>query len=259
MAFTYRFPVSDKLVYTFSTDSVALRINDELAVQELSQRFFQRILSDEEYALLAGADPGDDVGIAPTPRPEVGYPHLVMLLTKPMINRGKRLGLGQCSYADSQDELGILRVELPLIKLPSGTEGNGCGSLILAKHILAAQRVGIGRIEGHADGRTHLNRRYNGYYTLPRLGFDGDLTTEQRQQLPPPFAHMRRVSELMQTPAGRDWWRANGSDIDVAFDTNPGFPSMSTLQRYLGQAWDYLPAVAPPVKRVVPGSSSLHP
>lgn len=62
----------------------------------------------------------------------------------------------------------------------------------------------------------------NGYYTLPRLGFDAE--TKQG-----------KLSNIMGTPEGRESWKQGGSAMKMLFSTNPDGYSRQTLNQYLAR------------------------
>ena len=77
---------------------------------------------------------------------------------------------------------------------------------------------------------------YNGYYTWPRLGYDARLddAPDLRYPLPKQFRGATHVSDLMKTPAGRNWWKQNGTTVENAtFDLAQGSLSRTTLAAYL--------------------------
>lgn len=103
--------------------------------------------------------------------------------------------------------------------LDKSARGNKTLARMLYDQAVAAHEVGIPQIRAEGAG-TDGN---NGYYTLPRIGFDAET----------PHG---KLSDLMSTPEGREFWRTNGAgkNTDVSFDTNPNSPSMRTLREYLG-------------------------
>ena len=73
----------------------------------------------------------------------------------------------------------------------------------------------------------------NGYYTWPRLGFEGPLSPRIERKLPPGLEHARTVLDLMACEKGRLWWSEHGETICVAFDLNVGSRSRDVFTRYL--------------------------
>lgn len=102
-------------------------------------------------------------------------------------------------------------------------QGRGIGLEVFSNQVEAARRFGFRKIEltaGKGDGM-------NGYYTWARMGFDAEL-----EYVPKEFPKAKRVSDLMKTERGRDWWLKNGEQIDMDFDLEDDSISMKVLNRY---------------------------
>jgi len=122
------------------------------------------------------------------------------------------------------------------------------GTELLANQVRALRALGATKINTHAARYDTDNPNYamNGYYTWPRLGYDAALPRDKYNRLPPDLkaqvdanptgsAKRRSVLGLMTTKAGRDWWKANGDDLDMEFDLKDGSLSMRTLEAYLAE------------------------
>ena len=72
-----------------------------------------------------------------------------------------------------------------------------------------------------------------GYLVWPILGFDAPLPRGIIDRLPPELASSRKVSNLIETREGRDWWLKNGDDINVMFDARPKTAALRRLRAYL--------------------------
>lgn len=114
-----------------------------------------------------------------------------------------------------------------------GQGGEGVGRDIFARQVEELRAGGFRAIETKAAGGP--GQELVGYYVWPRLGFDGELPAKVRDLLPPELAGAVRVSDLVSTPAGRDWWKANGSSIEVAFDLAPASKGSQVLDAYLAE------------------------
>ena len=119
------------------------------------------------------------------------------------------------------------------------TPGQGLGTKVLADQVANAQAMGFTKIKTFAAG-SGPNSFYamdwdgeNGYYTWPRLGFDGNIPDTVARKLPPEFKGAKRVSDLMATTGGREWWKLNGEATEMEFDLTPGSESTKTLAEYL--------------------------
>lgn len=108
--------------------------------------------------------------------------------------------------------------------------GKGTGTKVMRDILFEAKNQGYSNVELVAEGKKGTGE--NGYYTWPRLGFDGELTREQREQAKKSGFDVKKVSELMNSDAGRRYWRENGSTISLSFDLSDGSDSMKTLEAY---------------------------
>lgn len=108
--------------------------------------------------------------------------------------------------------------------------GQGTGTKVTIQQVAHAERLGIERIDALASGS--FGGEDNGYYSWPRVGYDGDIPAYIR---PAPPKGETRVSQLMRNKAGRDYWLKHGSDIHVSFDVRPGSLSRKVLSRYAKQ------------------------
>lgn len=122
---------------------------------------------------------------------------------------------------------------------------SGLGTEIFARQVQFCQDAGLDYIECHAAQENPLNpsKPHNGYYTWPRLGYDMSLTEEDgigdgdekvyraaRQAFP----GAETVLDVMETKEGRDWWKANGTDmLEAKFDLTEGSRSMRVMEAYL--------------------------
>jgi GNAT superfamily N-acetyltransferase len=108
-------------------------------------------------------------------------------------------------------------------------QGQGLGTAILGRQVEQASRLKADRIEVRAErGPKHV-----GYHVWPRMGFDGPIPPKLIGQLPAELAGARKLSDLMATQAGRDWWKTHGTTVQVAFDLADGSLSRKLLAAYL--------------------------
>ena len=92
--------------------------------------------------------------------------------------------------------------------------GKGGGRRLFRRLAASARSLGIAKIEA-------VTRRVpgeNGWYTLPRFGFDAPLPPETLDKLPESFAASRTLLDLTATIEGRLWWRENGHGAELTFD-----------------------------------------
>lgn len=122
-------------------------------------------------------------------------------------------------------------VVIDAFRVRASMRRKGLGSAIFARQLAAASALGVRRIETLA-GR-HGDE--NGYYTWPRLGFDGPLPDVIRHKLPVGLEHATSVLDLMRREKGRQWWKAHGIPVAVAFDLADRSRSRSAFERCLGR------------------------
>jgi hypothetical protein len=118
-----------------------------------------------------------------------------------------------------------------LIDVVPVAQRHGLGTRFLGRQVEQAVRLGIAEIRAYAirgDQRGDV-----GYRVWPILGFDGPLPRQVLDELPPELAGARRVSDLMATQEGREWWIRNGDDINLTFDLSPNSPALRRFRAYL--------------------------
>jgi hypothetical protein len=118
-----------------------------------------------------------------------------------------------------------------LIDVVSDAQGHGLGTQFLGRQVEQTIRLGITEIRAYAvrgDQEGDV-----GYRVWPIFGFDGTLPRGLIEQLPDELAAARRVSDLMGTREGRDWWIRNGDDISLTFDLSPNSPARRRFRAYL--------------------------
>jgi len=109
-----------------------------------------------------------------------------------------------------------------------GHQGKGEGTRIFAAQVKAAAALGFREIRTHAIRDVDAN----GYYSWPRMGYDGRVPSEITAIAPRQFSGYEKVSDFMKTPEGRDWWKENGDEVYLEFDLTPGSLSRRTLDAY---------------------------
>ena len=137
---------------------------------------------------------------------------------------------------------------------------SGLATRIFAKQVESAIGLGFRSIECGASGQGTMVRvqedlypyrhpKWGGYYAWGRLGFDGDISELMMSRKSSPSAHLRgiaddfyatfpavkRVSQLMKTPEGRDWWQKFGGYFNGVFNLKKGSLSRRVLSEYLAE------------------------
>lgn len=143
-------------------------------------------------------------------------------------------------------------------------QSHGTGTRILWEQVKEARKSGVKSIDlmaaGGATGEIgakHRNGQWVGYYTWPRLGFDGplwddlgnmnairtalrepgDLETKAIEHSDPEaikekFPDAKRVSDLMKTEEGRQYWMAYGWPMNMKLDLTEGSKGVEVLKQY---------------------------
>lgn len=106
----------------------------------------------------------------------------------------------------------------------------GLGSKVFSKQVATLKDAGFKRMEtlaarGDVDGYL-----MNGYYTWPRLGYNGEIPSNVK--LPPDLASAKTLHDLMKTQQGRAFWKRNGGSMFMNFDLSDGSDSMRVLDAY---------------------------
>lgn len=124
-------------------------------------------------------------------------------------------------------------------------QGQGIGTRAIARQVQTARALGVSRIETYGigsgkdakreDGSDRGPSAANGYYTWPRLGFDGPLpphhiASARNAGVLSRSNMMPNVSDLMKTKTGRDYWKDNGSSISVSLEVDG--PTGKRFERY---------------------------
>lgn len=198
---------------------VEIAPEDEAHVSAWTQKYIGHALTPAEYGRLSGCPDG---GLVQVSRDRVLY-------------GGVQLKAYDAHYGDASTRLLGERDGKPFLYNQNlylqDSAPEGLGTRVFATQVHAARDLGIGTIELDASRGAGVN----GYYTWPRLGADADLYTAERSRLPAGLAGATRISDLMRTQPGRDWWKANGVSMDVVFDTSPTSLSSKILSGYLAK------------------------
>lgn len=103
----------------------------------------------------------------------------------------------------------------------------GTGTKMLYEQAKFALDNGIDYIECSADRWDE--KGIVGYYVWARLGYDGNIPDDVKKKLPSSFKKAKKVSDLMKTKEGREWWKENGDTFEAKFDKD----SLKILEAYM--------------------------
>jgi 8-oxo-dGTP pyrophosphatase MutT (NUDIX family) len=131
-------------------------------------------------------------------------------------------------YRDADGKLVVKNVQIA-----TGGGMKGKGTQVFADQVEAAKKLGVAYMV--ADGSKTGGE--NGYYTLPRWGYDGAVPPAAAAKLPPDLkaaaGNPPTLGGLMSTPEGRAWWKANGVGVEgLKFDLQDGSASLAKLSAY---------------------------
>lgn len=116
------------------------------------------------------------------------------------------------------------------------SQGKGEGTRVFSSQVENAAAAGFVRMETLAT----RGPKSNGYYTWPRLGYDGSVGgVPGASRL---ARRTGRVGDLMKTPEGRAWWKKNGNEIKLKFYLEPGSQSRRVLDAYVAAKRGTTPA-----------------
>lgn len=88
--------------------------------------------------------------------------------------------------------------------------GNKLGSFLVFVMVITAYQIGIKQIAAQAI-RTE---QHNGYYFFPRIGFEGEVSFQNNR-------FRQHLSHILETPAGRNWWKLYGHSVECYLELNP--------------------------------------
>jgi GNAT superfamily N-acetyltransferase len=117
------------------------------------------------------------------------------------------------------------------IDVVEGRRGLGTGTALLSRQVEQAKRLGIAEIQAYAVRNDRIGDV--GYLVCPLLGFEGTLSQDILDRLLETLSGARRLSDLVGTEEGRQWWRENGDSIAVVFDLAPHSRAVRWLRAYL--------------------------
>jgi hypothetical protein len=181
---------------------------------------FERDLSDQEIAGMAGALPGSTVhfgraGVIDVRGPRNSYHAQVTVQQRPEV-RGTILF--NWFYRSGRSE----RSKIP-------------DPRVLATQVRAARRLGISQF--------HVKTSHVGgdYWRLTQLGYDARVDAHLRAEtrhlsIPAKYAGLRMLSDILKAPGGARWWQQNGMSPGLDFKTRRGSYSSTKLDEVVRQS-----------------------
>lgn len=112
-----------------------------------------------------------------------------------------------------------------------GHQGKGIGGASFNRMIEHAIAAGVSYVITFADRNDA--QAVNGYAIWPKMGFDADIPSDKKRQIEMAVESGRvpktedgkvpsKLSELMKTPEGREWWEERGQGMEMRFDLTAG-------------------------------------
>lgn len=151
-----------------------------------------------------------------------------------------------------RNKAGDLAVWNDGLELSPAVRSKGLGTKIFTDQVASLRKLGVKEMQT-AAGR---GGGMNGYYTWARFGYDAELSPAFiREVLPKATAELRsakRVSDLMATPEGREFWKTHGESFHGTFDLRDNSYSMRTLNEYLRAKQEAEAAKVAPVSKPKP-------
>lgn len=205
----------------FSPSKAKVTIEDSDKVDRASNELMGRKLSSEEYASIVGAS--DTAKVHVLPWLWKGSMTLRITVSDDPVYATRYI---------KKDNLDKTIIENDIITIKEGSRGTGIGTDIFNRQVHFAANAGIEYIKCKATKGSRLNA--NGYYTWPRLGYDGPLSESIAKKAKRKLGIIaKNVSDLMRTEDGRQFWKENGSTFDAKFDLKEGSQSRRVLDAYV--------------------------
>lgn len=124
--------------------------------------------------------------------------------------------------------------------LPKEYQGTGEGTRIFDSQVEALRAQSKKGQYPNIVTTAGKGKNMNGYYTWARMGYDAPVIPKRGWKIPasvtPSGSGGRyNVSDFMKTKDGRDFWKQNGYQETMFFDTNPKALSSRVLDTYVAE------------------------
>lgn len=146
--------------------------------------------------------------------------------------RNSQLGTIQNRYVYFGENGRKPRVYNAYFVVDSSKQSKGVGAEIFFAQVEASARAKFDSISVTAARGGGMN----GFYTWARFGYDApisELSSELRNSVRQKFPDAQRVSDLMKSKQGRDWWKQNGSTWKGKFDLSKNSEGRKRLRNYM--------------------------
>ncbi len=179
--------------------------------KEAVEQLFGREVDEQELANLCGISGGD---IRTETVDNGKFPELTLRGLSDNCQATRTIG---------RDANGDLVLYADSLEVKWSERGQGVGGEVFDRMVDQAQRSGINRIETSAvrlDATLSSDDEKIGYKVWPKLGYDGDIPEDvlKTSSLPSSLQGSTRLSDLMKTGEGRQWWEEHGDSVRLQFD-----------------------------------------
>jgi ADP-ribosyltransferase exoenzyme len=206
---------------------------------EFSKQIFGRKMSEDELADLIGAADGAEVEFDYSP-----HTGITMVVKHPYYTQRRSIMVD--SFGKGKGK--------PIIKneefFAEDGAPKGIGTQIFTTQVYNSKKAGVYRFltdAGKAEPNEDYPKGMNGYYTWPRLGYNGSLDDldidhdSLRETFPDVFGdlnafqiHDKTIQDIMKLPGGPEWWKDNGTSFTGGFNLQDDSDSMKILNAYVG-------------------------
>lgn len=185
-------------------------------MDDITLRFLNRHLDDEDIARITGAPDGAEIYVAPSAADDTVAFYVRHPLYQSDSIRTMRFG----GVNELHQDLLIIQPDAP----------SGFGTHVFATQIEAARDLDLDIVTVFAAGSI-TQTQWAGYYVWPRLGYDAPVPFGVRHRLPEALADVETLSDLYNTAEGRAFWKRHGHGMDMVFEL--WGDSYDRLQAYL--------------------------
>jgi hypothetical protein len=224
---------------TFGKTKDAVWVTEKSQADAVAKEVLGKRATAEDLISCAGAPNGARISVDHFRRPDGGTETIVDFSGKTKVRDPKT---GKATEEEYTGYRSLYRDADGIKSISNGSfEGKGAGLGMLGRQVENASRHGFESIETYAAGKgggvtgqRNPDSHYNGYYTWPRFGYQASVARYHLDKMPPELrADVEqaggKISGLMGTKAGRDWWLGHGDSLSAAFDLRPGSYSQRTL------------------------------
>jgi hypothetical protein len=187
---------------------------------DIEQNLFGRKLTKKEFYHLCGVSSDAILDL---------YPHW----TGGICWKAKGYPIVQQCGSVARADNGDLVIGRDWFEIAAEQQQKGHAACSVAVQVAMGRQLGADRIIMVAQGDINrANKR--GYFVYPKLGFEGNLTDLEMEQLPATFRGARSVQDIFAFgKEGEEYWLQNGNTRVMTFSLREGSPSLAVLRDYL--------------------------